>query len=452
LIVKRGIKLLTDTIVALATAPMESAIGLIRISGKKAFSIIGQIFNKKINTTLAKNISFGKIIDGDKVIDEVLVLSFKSPNSFTGEDVVEITVHGSLIVINKVIQLIIKNGARMAERGEFSKRAYFNGKIDLIQAESINDLITSRSEEAANLALNGLEGKLSSNVNQLKEKLLALLAHIEVNIDYPEYEDIEQITTEKLLPLISSLIKSMKELLNDAKVGTLIKSGVNTAIIGRPNVGKSSILNSLIKEDKAIVSEIAGTTRDVVEGRAYFEGITFNFLDTAGIRDSEDKIETIGIKKTKEMIEKADLVIMVTDTEEITDPEDLKLIKLISNKKNIVAYNKADLRKSKLDSKVRISAKNNQIDKLIKAMVDAIGFDIKEYENKPLLSNARQIGLIAKALNSLEEAHKAALIFQPTDLVEVDIKLALEAVLELRGDMAKDNLSEEIFARFCLGK
>jgi tRNA modification GTPase len=452
LLVKRGIKLLTDTIVALATAPMESAIGLIRISGKKAFSIIGQIFNKKINTTLAKNISFGKIIDGDKVIDEVLVLSFKSPNSFTGEDVVEITVHGSLIVINKVIQLIIKNGARMAERGEFSKRAYFNGKIDLIQAESINDLITSRSEEAANLALNGLEGKLSSNVNQLKEKLLALLAHIEVNIDYPEYEDIEQITTEKLLPLISSLIKSMKELLNDAKVGTLIKSGVNTAIIGRPNVGKSSILNSLIKEDKAIVSEIAGTTRDVVEGRAYFEGITFNFLDTAGIRDSEDKIETIGIKKTKEMIEKADLVIMVTDTEEITDSEDLKLIKLISNKKNIVAYNKADLRKSKLDSKVRISAKNNQIDKLIKAMIDAIGFDIKEYENKPLLSNARQIGLIAKALNSLEEAHKAALIFQPTDLVEVDIKLALEAVLELRGDMAKDNLSEEIFARFCLGK
>jgi tRNA modification GTPase len=452
LIVKRGIKLLTDTIVALATAPMESAIGLIRISGKKAFSIIGQIFNKKINTTLAKNISFGKIIDGDKVIDEVLVLSFKSPHSFTGEDVVEITVHGSLIVINKVIQLIIKNGARMAERGEFSKRAYFNGKIDLIQAESINDLITSRSEEAANLALNGLEGKLSSNVNQLKEKLLALLAHIEVNIDYPEYEDIEQITTEKLLPLISSLINSMKELLNDAKVGTLIKSGVNTAIIGRPNVGKSSILNSLIKEDKAIVSEIAGTTRDVVEGRAYFEGITFNFLDTAGIRDSEDKIETIGIKKTKEMIEKADLVIMVTDTEEITDPEDLKLIKLISNKKNIVAYNKADLRKSKLDSKVRISAKNNQIDKLIKAMIDAIGFDIKEYENKPLLSNSRQIGLIAKALNSLEEAHKAALIFQPTDLVEVDIKLALEAVLELRGDMAKDNLSEEIFARFCLGK
>ena len=444
--------MLTDTIVALATAPMESAIGLIRISGKKAFSIIGQIFNKKINTTLAKNISFGKIIDGDKVIDEVLVLSFKSPHSFTGEDVVEITVHGSLIVINKVIQLIIKNGARMAERGEFSKRAYFNGKIDLIQAESINDLITSRSEEAANLALNGLEGKLSSNVNQLKEKLLALLAHIEVNIDYPEYEDIEQITTEKLLPLISSLINSMKELLNDAKVGTLIKSGVNTAIIGRPNVGKSSILNSLIKEDKAIVSEIAGTTRDVVEGRAYFEGITFNFLDTAGIRDSEDKIETIGIKKTKEMIEKADLVIMVTDTEEITDPEDLKLIKLISNKKNIVAYNKADLRKSKLDSKVRISAKNNQIDKLIKAMIDAIGFDIKEYENKPLLSNSRQIGLIAKALNSLEEAHKAALIFQPTDLVEVDIKLALEAVLELRGDMAKDNLSEEIFARFCLGK
>ena len=444
--------MLTDTIVALATAPMESAIGLIRVSGKKAFPIIGRIFNKKINESLAKSISFGKIIDGDKVIDEVLVLSFKAPNSFTGEDVVEITVHGSLIVINKVIQLIIKNGARMAERGEFSKRAYFNGKIDLIQAESINDLITSKSEEAANLALTGLEGKLSININQLKEKLLALLAHIEVNIDYPEYEDIEQITTQKLLPLITDLIKSMKQLLTDAKVGTVIKNGVNTAIIGRPNVGKSSILNSLIKEDKAIVSEIAGTTRDVVEGKAYFEGITFNFLDTAGIRDSEDKIETIGIKKTKEMIEKADLVIMVTDNEEINDSEDLKLVKLISNKKHIVAYNKSDLRKMKSDNKVRISAKNNQIDSLIKAMIDAVGFDIKEYENKPLLSNARQIGLIAKALNALEDANKAALILQPTDLVEVDIKLALEAVLELRGEMAKDNLSEEIFARFCLGK
>ena len=444
--------MLTDTIVALATAPMESAIGLIRVSGKKAFPIIGRIFSKKINESLAKSISFGKIIDGDKVIDEVLVLSFKAPNSFTGEDVVEITVHGSLIVINKVIQLIIKNGARMAERGEFSKRAYFNGKIDLIQAESINDLITSKSEEAANLALTGLEGKLSININQLKEKLLALLAHIEVNIDYPEYEDIEQITTQKLLPLITDLIKSMKQLLTDAKVGTVIKNGVNTAIIGRPNVGKSSILNSLIKEDKAIVSEIAGTTRDVVEGKAYFEGITFNFLDTAGIRDSEDKIETIGIKKTKEMIEKADLVIMVTDNEEINDSEDLKLVKLISNKKHIVAYNKSDLRKMKSDNKVRISAKNNQIDSLIKAMINAAGFDIKEYENKPLLSNARQIGLITKALNALEDANKAALILQPTDLVEVDIKLALEAVLELRGEMAKDNLSEEIFARFCLGK
>ena len=444
--------MLTDTIVALATAPMESAIGLIRISGKKSFSIIEQIFNKKINKSLAKNISFGKIIDGEKIIDEVLVLSFKSPNSFTGEDVVEITVHGSLIVINRVIQLIIKHGARMAERGEFSKRAYFNGKIDLIQAESINDLITSKSEEAANLALSGLEGKVSSNINLLKEKLLSVLAHIEVNIDYPEYEDIEQITTTKLLPLINSLISDMKDLLNDAKIGAVIKNGINTAIIGRPNVGKSSILNSLIKEDKAIVSEIAGTTRDVVEGRAYFDGITFNFLDTAGIRESEDKIESIGIKKTKEMIEKADLVIMVTDNEEITDNEDKKLAEIISNKKHIIVHNKSDLRKSKSDDKVRISAKNGQIDSLVSAMISAVGFNIKNYENKPLLSNARQVGLISKALNALEDAHKAAVIFQPTDLVEVDIKLALEAILDLRGEMAKDNLSEEIFARFCLGK
>jgi tRNA modification GTPase len=431
---------------------MESALGLIRISGKKSFSIIEQIFNKKINKSLVKNISFGKIVDDGKIIDEVLVLSFKAPNSFTGEDVIEITVHGSLILINRIIQLIIKHGARMAERGEFSKRAYFNGKIDLIQAESINDLITSKSEEAANLALSGLEGRVSNNINSLKEKLLSVLAHIEVNIDYPEYEDIEQITTTKLLPLINILISDMKDLLNDAKIGAVIKNGINTAIIGRPNVGKSSILNSLIKEDKAIVSEIAGTTRDVVEGRAYFDGITFNFLDTAGIRESEDKIESIGIKKTKEMIEKADLVIMVTDNEEITDNEDKKLTQLISNKKHIIVHNKSDLRKSKSDNKVRISAKNGQIDTLVGAMISAVGFDVKNYENKPLISNARQVGLISKALNALEEAHKAAIIFQPTDLVEVDIKQALEAILELRGEMAKDNLSEEIFARFCLGK
>jgi tRNA modification GTPase len=444
--------LLTDTIVALATAPMESAIGLIRISGKKAFTIIEQIFNKKINRALTKSISYGKIIDETRVVDEVLVFSFKGPNSFTGEDIIEISVHGSLIVINKVIALIIKHGARMAERGEFSKRAYLNGKIDLIQAESINDLVTAKSEEAANLALTGMDGAVSNNINVLKEKLMALLAHIEVNIDYPEYEDIEQITTNKLLPLINSLIVDMEELLKNAKIGTVIKNGVNTSIIGRPNVGKSSILNTLIKEDKAIVSEIAGTTRDVVEGKGYFNGITFNFLDTAGIRNSDDKIESIGIKKTKEMISKSDLVILVTDEEEIANQEDLSLVDLIKNKNHIIVFNKSDLRKNTNDKKIRISAKNNQIQPLIDAMVNAVGFDVRQYENKPLLSNARQIGLITKSLNALQDALKAARIFQPTDLVEVDIKIALEAILELRGDMAKDNLSEEIFARFCLGK
>ncbi len=444
--------MLTDTIVALATAPMESAIGLIRISGKKAFSIIEQIFNKKINQALTKSISYGKIIDDNKTVDEVLVFAFKAPNSFTGEDVIEISVHGSLIVINKIIQLIIKHGARIAERGEFSKRAYFNGKIDLIQAESINDLIISKSEEAANLALNGIDGKVSLKISELKEKLLSILSHIEVNIDYPEYEDIEQITTQKLLPLINSLILDMESLLKDAKVGSVIKNGVNTAIIGRPNVGKSSILNSLIKEDKAIVSEIAGTTRDVVEGKAYFDGITFNFLDTAGIRDSEDKIESIGIKKTKEMIEKSDLVIMVTDQETISNKEDITLLELIKDKKHIVAYNKSDLRETLKDGKIRISAKNNQIEDLIKAMVIAVGFDVKQYENKPLLSNSRQIGLISKALKSMQDAKQAASILAPADLVEVDIKIALESIMELRGEMAKDNLSEEIFARFCLGK
>ena len=443
--------ILNETIVALATAPMESAIALIRVSGKDAFNIVNKIFNKKIKQTNNK-IVHGKIVDGKKVIDEVLLFTYKAPNSFTGEDSVEITTHGSLIVINNVIQLLIKNGARLAQPGEFSKRAYLNGKIDLIQAESINDLVTAKSNEAASLALAGMDGKLSNDINSLKEDLLAVLTQIEVNIDYPEYEDIEQLTNKKLLPIIKKLKLRMTHLLDTAKVGSVIKNGINTAIIGRPNVGKSSILNALIKEDKAIVSEIAGTTRDVVEGKGYFAGITFNFLDTAGIRDSEDKLESIGIKKTKDMISKADLVILVTDKEKMVDAEDLKLLELVKNKNHIIAFNKADLYQNVKDDKIRISAKNQLIDDLISAMVKAVGFSIKDYENKPLLSNARQIGLISKALKSISDAEKACMILQPVDLVEVDVKLALESILELRGEMAKENLSDEIFARFCLGK
>lgn len=443
--------ILNETIVALATAPMESAIALIRVSGKDAFDIVEKIFNKKLKQVNNK-IVHGKIVDGNRVIDEVLLFTYKTPNSFTGEDSIEITTHGSLIVINNVIQLLIKNGARLAQPGEFSKRAYFNGKIDLIQAESINDLVTAKSNEAASLALAGMDGKLSNDINLLKEDLLAVLAQIEVNIDYPEYEDIEQLTNQKLLPIIKKLKTRMTQLLDSAKVGTVIKNGINTAIIGRPNVGKSSILNALIKEDKAIVSEIAGTTRDVVEGKGYFAGITFNFLDTAGIRESEDKLESIGIKKTKDMISKADLVILVTDQEKMVEAEDLKLLELVKNKNHIVAYNKTDLYQNIKDDKIRISAKNQLIEDLISAMVKAVGFSIKDYENKPLLSNARQIGLISKALKNITDAEKACSILQPVDLVEVDVKLALESILELRGEMAKENLSDEIFARFCLGK
>ena len=443
---------LNDTIVALATAPMESAIALIRISGKDAFNIVEKAFSKKLGSFKKNKISHGKIIDNKQVIDEVIVFGYKAPHSFTGEDSIEITTHGSLLVVNNVIELLIKHGARLAERGEFSKRAYLNGKIDLIQAESINDLITAKTNEAANLALSGIGGLLSNNINELKESLLALLAHIEVNIDYPEYEDIEQITNQKLMPILKDLKVKLNNLYQNAKIGTVIKEGINTAIIGRPNVGKSSILNALIKEDKAIVSEIAGTTRDVVEGRGYFSGITFNFLDTAGIRESEDKVESIGIKKTKEMIAKADLIIMVTDEEMIINQDDIKLLDLIKNKNHLVVYNKSDLRLPKTDNLIRISAKNNQIQALTDAMVKAVGFNIKDYENKPLLTNARQVGLISKALKSINDAIEAGHNLQPVDLIEVDVKLALEAILDIRGEMAKENLSDEIFARFCLGK
>lgn len=444
--------MINDTIVALSTAPLESALGVIRISGDKAFNVLEEIFNKKVDLKSKREILFGKIIDKEnsKIIDEVLVSVFKGPHSFTGEDTVEISCHGGLVVINKILQLCYAKGARPAERGEFSKKAFFNGKIDLIQAESINDLITAKSELAAEIAVSGLKGNVSSKIQKVREKLVEILSHIEVNIDYPEYQDIEEITENILIPLIKPLEVDIKKILSEAQTGRLIRDGIKVAIIGKPNAGKSSLLNALIEENKAIVTDIEGTTRDVVEGRVVINGLPFNFLDTAGIRKPKDLVEKIGVEKSKEAINNADLVLIVISSEESFEEAKSTIEQFKTEKPYIVVLNKNDISKLNIEGSVSISAKENDISQLKEAIVKKVGFDLKEYNDFALLSNARQIGLMQKVYTSLTNALIACEELIPVDLICIDMKDALNSIDELLGQ--RSDIENEIFSRFCIGK
>ena len=446
--------MMNDTIVALATAPLESAIGVIRLSGNKSFEIAKNIFDKYQDFDGVNKIRYGRIIDKDnnKVVDDVLLFFFKGPKSYTGEDVVEISCHGGLVVINQILKLCIKYGARMAERGEFTKQAFINGKMDLVQAESIHDLITAKTEDSASLALNGLKGNTSKNVRVIRQKLVDLISHIEVNIDYPEYEDIEQLTNETLKPLIKDLIDDMKNILKEAEVGKIIKEGIQIAIVGKPNVGKSSLLNAFLEEEKAIVTNIEGTTRDIVEGNIVLNGIPLNFIDTAGIRNPKDEVEAIGIKKSESYIEKADLILFVVDGSSKLSEYDKKIFELIKEKKYIVVINKSDLNKEVELDGIEISALNQNIDKLKEELVKKIQIDVSSYKDKGLLSNTRQIGLMKQALESLNNAYFACLSYTPVDLLEIDVRASLDAILDLLGERSKVDLDKEIFSKFCLGK
>jgi len=446
--------MMNDTIVALATAPLESAIGVIRLSGNKSFEIAKNIFDKYQDFDGVNKIRYGRIIDKDnsKVVDDVLMFFFKGPKSYTGEDVVEISCHGGLVVINQILKLCIKYGARMAERGEFTKQAFINGKMDLVQAESIHDLITAKTEDSASLALNGLKGNTSKNVRVIRQKLVDLISHIEVNIDYPEYEDIEQLTNETLKPLIKDLIEDMKNILKEAEVGKIIKEGIQIAIVGKPNVGKSSLLNAFLEEEKAIVTNIEGTTRDIVEGNIVLNGIPLNFIDTAGIRNPKDEVEAIGIKKSESYIEKADLILFVVDGSSKLSEYDKKIFELIKEKKYIVVINKSDLNKEVELDGVEISALNQNIDKLKEEIIKKIQIDVSSYKDKGLLSNTRQIGLMKQALESLNNAYFACLSYTPVDLLEIDVRASLDAILDLLGERSKVDLDKEIFSKFCLGK
>ena len=438
-----------ETIVALATAPIKSALGIVRLSGDDVFEVVSKCFTKDLRDIKERTILYGSVINDDEKIDDVVLLAYKGPKSFTGEDSVEIICHGSPLICKQIIEACIKSGARMATNGEFSSRAFMRNKIDLVQAEAINDVVNSTTKEAKRLNLLSLDGKTSDLIRPIKTKIADILSLIEVNIDYPEYEDIEVANKDKIVAIVDELVPRIDSLLDDGQKAKIINEGVKVALVGKPNVGKSSLLNAMLGEDRAIVTDIAGTTRDVVEGHANIDGVVFHLFDTAGIRDSEDKIESIGIEKSKKTIKEADIVVVVLDSSSELDEEDKQILEYTKEHNPIIVYNKDDA--GKQDNKLSISALNNQIEPLIKAIKERIGLDEKVF-SKPALNNARQLGLLSKAKESLLAAKEDALKDLTVDLISTLLFDAYTSVLEILGEANQLDLSKEIFSRFCVGK
>ncbi|HPY79725.1 MAG: tRNA uridine-5-carboxymethylaminomethyl(34) synthesis GTPase MnmE [Erysipelotrichaceae bacterium] len=440
-----------ETIVALATPPLKSALAIIRLSGDDCFDVVSPMFNKDLREITEKTILYGAIVDGDEKIDQVVLLAYKGPRSFTGEDSVEIICHGSMLIVNQIISLAIKHGARLATHGEFSSRAFFHNKIDLIQAESINDVINATTQESKKLSLLSLDGEVTKMVTPIRSKIADILSLIEVNIDFPEYEDIEIANKEKVLEYVDLINDKINRLISNGQKAKIIKDGIRVAIVGKPNVGKSSLLNALIGEDKAIVTDIAGTTRDIVEGDINLKGVVLHLLDTAGIRDSKDFVESIGIDKAKESIKKAELVIVVLDASKTLDAEDDAILRITEDLNRIIVYNKSDKKIIQEVNGLFISALKKDISPLVDEIYRTLGLDDQAFKT-PALNNARQIGLLERAKESLLIAKEDALNDLPIDLVAVSIRDAYEAILEILGEVNQIDISKEIFARFCVGK
>lgn len=450
---------MTDTIATIATAVGTSAVNIIKISGPDAISIVNKIFTKDLTKLSSNTINYGYIKNNGETIDEVLVSIFRNPNSSTGEDVIEINSHGGIAVTNKILEILLTNGCRLAEPGEYLKRAFLNGKKDLLEAESISDLINAKTESFRKMSTKGLTGELSSLVKKLREKLLNIIANIEVNIDYPEYEDAIVYTNELLEKSIIEIKEELQKIVNESEKGSLIKNGLNVGIIGKPNVGKSSLLNKLINEDKAIVTDIEGTTRDIVEGTFILNGININLIDTAGIRETDNIVEKIGVEKSKNIIEKSNMVIALFDGSREFDKEDKEILKEIKGKKAIILINKVDL-PQKLDKSeikdfetIEISVKDNKgINSLIEKIKKLFNLNEIETGDFTYLSNARQISIIKEALALSEEIKSQNEKNTPVDLIQIDIQKLWEKLGELTGDTYKDELLDEIFSKFCLGK
>ena len=448
---------MNDTIAAISTTTGIGAISIIRLSGPESLEIASKVFTKDLTKVETHTIHYGYIKNNTEKIDEVLVSVMKAPKTFTKEDIVEINCHGGIATTNKVLEILLNNGARLAEPGEFTKRAFLNGRIDLLEAEATMDLISSKSDKARKMSLNTLTGETSNLIKDLRSDIVGIISNIEVNIDYPEYEDIEVLTNEKILPEIQKFKEKLEKIIKKSQDSKVIKEGIKVGIIGKPNVGKSSLLNSLLEEEKAIVTNVPGTTRDIVEGTIILDNVILNIIDTAGIRESDDIVEKIGIEKSLTIINEADLVIFILNNNEKITAEEKELLEKLKDKKKIIVINKIDLEnkldKSILDNYIEISAKENIGIEKIKDEIKRL-FNLGELEASDLtyMSNARSISLLGKSLNNINDAISEINNNSPIDIVEFHLKDAWNNLGEIIGETYTDELLDELFSRFCLGK
>lgn len=456
-----------DTIVAISTSIGEAAIGIVRISGEKSIAIADKIFvsskNKKLNKFLNRQLVYGHIYDGKHIIDEVLVSYMKKPNTYTKENIVEINCHGGIVPLNQILKLVIKNGARLAEKGEFTKRAFLNGRLDLVQAEAVMDLISAKTPKGFDIAYNQLDGKLSNQIKKLIDELLIIMANIEVGIDYPE-EDIEEITYNEILEHLKNIKKEIEKLLKNSQTGRVLREGLKTVIVGKPNVGKSSLMNALLREARSIVTDIPGTTRDIIEEYINIKGIPLRIVDTAGIRDVDNVIEKMGVQLSKEQFNKADLIILVLNAAESITKDDIEIMKLVKKRNAIIIINKTDLPqiidmeiinnlvKGKPIIRASIALEHG-LDELEDKIEEIVyGGKIKSIDVSPIISNLRHINALEIANNNINDAIRATKNKIPYDFIEVDIKNVYEALGEISGDTIEEDVLSKIFSRFCIGK
>ena len=456
-----------STIASISTAPGIGGIGIIRMSGKDTFKILNKIFEQKNKKSISEikgySLKYGHIVDKGEVIDEVLVSYFKAPNSYTTEDMCEINSHGGNIVVKKILEACLKNGARIAEPGEFTKKAFLNGRIDLAQAESVIDVINAKSDREVKASIKQLEGNLSREIQKIKQKILDIMVNIDVSIDYPEYDDIEEVQNEEILSMLENIEKDLESLEKSFDNGKILKEGIKTAIIGKPNAGKSSLLNAILKEERAIVTEFEGTTRDTIEEFVTIEGVPLKLIDTAGIREAKDEVEKIGITKTKEIAQEADLIIAIFDSSKKLSKEDIDILKIIKNKKAIILLNKTDLgaKISKGDENLISVTKNiieisalhkTGLEELYKKIAEMFSLNEINIDNEVVITNIRHKELISKAVKKVKETKQTIKKQMPIDIIAIFIKDILEYLGNITGEAVTDDIINEIFSKFCLGK
>ena len=457
-----------DTIAAISTAPGEGAIGIVRISGDLAISIASSIYQcgtKQLEEQKTHTIHYGHIVDpkSGEVYDEVMVSVLRAPKTFTREDIVEINCHGGIVAINRVLQLVLRMGARLAEPGEFTKRAFLNGRIDLSQAEAVMDLIRAKTDKSMQLAMRQLDGQLSHLIQNLRQEILNTLAQVEVNIDYPEYDDVEEMTLQLLREKTQQVLQGIHALLNTASQGKILRDGLKTAIVGRPNVGKSSLLNVLLREEKAIVTDIAGTTRDTIEEYVNVRGVPLQLIDTAGIRETDDVVEKIGVERSRKALKEADFVLLLLNQSETLQEEDIRLLETTKGMKRIILFNKTDLPSKLLTEDIAPYAQEEEIvttSMLNKEGIDQLEEKIAGYffqgqmneRDATYLSNTRHIALLEKAEQALVEVQNGIEMEIPVDLIQIDFTRAWDLLGEITGDSVQDELLTQLFSQFCLGK